>query len=165
MWGLRSLPFILPCQWPSEPQTASCPITRSIHIQRGVLKQGCTGLGFREVVRLLFVLLLLLPGTDPSTYRFWILTLTGKHTGFQYPASASPFVCVCFHIMPCVNCFGRTVLYVRIEYCILVNMYYVSAQGVDERMINVHYYYYYCGVHMICKYFHINLPGRLLYCT
>ena len=23
-------------------------------------------------------------------------------------------------------------------------MYYVSAQGVDERMINVHYYYYYC---------------------
>ena len=22
-------------------------------------------------------------------------------------------------------------------------MYYVSAQGVDERMINVHYYYYY----------------------
>ena len=23
--------------------------------------------------------------------------------------------------------------------------YYVSAQGVDERMINVHYYYYYYG--------------------
>ena len=23
-----------------------------------------------------------------------------------------------------------------------VNMYHVSAQGVDERMINVHYYYY-----------------------
>ena len=23
-------------------------------------------------------------------------------------------------------------------------MYHVSAQGVDERMINVHYYYYYC---------------------
>ena len=23
-------------------------------------------------------------------------------------------------------------------------MYHVSAQGVDERMINVHYYYYFC---------------------
>ena len=31
--------------------------------------------------------------------------------------------------------------YVCIEYCIEVNMYHVSAQGVDERMINVHYYY------------------------
>ena len=29
-----------------------------------------------------------------------------------------------------------------IEYHIQVNMYYVSAQGVDERMINVLYYYY-----------------------
>ena len=29
-----------------------------------------------------------------------------------------------------------------IEYHIQVNMYHVSAQGVDERMINVHYYYY-----------------------
>ena len=32
-----------------------------------------------------------------------------------------------------------------IEYHIWVNMYHVSAQGVDERMINVHsssYYYY-----------------------
>ena len=27
-----------------------------------------------------------------------------------------------------------------IENCIYVNMYHVSAQGVDERMINVHYY-------------------------
>ena len=27
-------------------------------------------------------------------------------------------VCVCFHILPYVNCFGRTVLYLRIEYCI-----------------------------------------------
>ena len=24
-------------------------------------------------------------------------------------------------------------------------MYHVSAQGVDERMINIHYYYYYTG--------------------
>ena len=29
-----------------------------------------------------------------------------------------------------------------IEYHIQVNMYHVSAQGVGERMINVHYYYY-----------------------
>ena len=29
-----------------------------------------------------------------------------------------------------------------IEYHIYVNMYHVSAQGVDERMINVRYYYY-----------------------
>ena len=29
---------------------------------------------------------------------------------------------------------------------IYVNMYYVSAQGINERMINVHYYYYYADV-------------------
>ena len=52
--------------------------------------------------------------------------------------------CVCvFPVILYVNCFGRTVPYVCIEYCIEVNMYHVSAQGVDERMINVHYYYYY----------------------
>ena len=28
-----------------------------------------------------------------------------------------------------------------VEYHIQVNIYYVSAQGVDEGMINVHYYY------------------------
>ena len=39
-----------------------------------------------------------------------------------------------------VNCFGRTVLYMCIEYHIYVNMYHVSAQGVNKRMINVHYY-------------------------
>ena len=33
-----------------------------------------------------------------------------------------------------------------IEYHILVNMYHVSAQGVDERKINVHYDYYYYGL-------------------
>ena len=32
-------------------------------------------------------------------------------------------------------------LYMCIEYHIYVNMYHVSAQGVDERMTNVHYYY------------------------
>ena len=37
-----------------------------------------------------------------------------------------------------VNCFGRTMLYMCIEY--LGNMYHVSAQGVDERMIDIHYY-------------------------
>ena len=30
-------------------------------------------------------------------------------------------------------------------------MYYVSAQGVDERVINVHYYYYLCITSLICK--------------
>ena len=53
-------------------------------------------------------------------------------------------VCVCvvrvfFRIILYVNCFGRTVLYMCIEYHI-----HVSAQGVDERMINV--YYYYCAL-------------------
>ena len=41
----------------------------------------------------------------------------------------------------CVGCFGRTMLNMCIEYYIYVNMYHVSAQGVDERMINVHYCY------------------------
>jgi len=30
-------------------------------------------------------------------------------------------------------------LYMGIEYHIQINMYHVSAQGVDERMINVNY--------------------------
>ena len=58
-------------------------------------------------------------------------------------------VCVCvvrflflFCIILYVNCFGRTMFYMCIEYHIQVNMYHVSAQGVDERIINVHYYYY-----------------------
>ena len=29
-----------------------------------------------------------------------------------------------------------------IEYQVYINMYYVSAQGVDKRVINAHYYYY-----------------------
>ena len=41
----------------------------------------------------------------------------------------------------CVGCFDGTVLCVYIEYHIQVNMYHVRAQGVDERMINVYYYY------------------------
>ena len=49
----------------------------------------------------------------------------------------------CVLTSPYVNCFGRTVLYVCTEYCVEVNMYHVSAQGVDERMTNVHYCYYY----------------------
>ena len=56
-------------------------------------------------------------------------------------------VCVCsilfyFFIILYVNCFGRTMLYMCIEYHVWVNMCHVSVQGVDERMINVHYYYY-----------------------
>ena len=58
-------------------------------------------------------------------------------------------VCVClqcffiyFCIILYVNSFGRTMLYMCIEYHIQVNMYHVSAQGFDECMINIHYYYY-----------------------
>ena len=55
-------------------------------------------------------------------------------------------MCVCsaflllfyFLVILYVNCFGRAMLYMCIEYHILVNMYH-------ERMINVHYYYYYCS--------------------
>ena len=46
-----------------------------------------------------------------------------------------------------VNCFGRTMLYMCIYIYIifrLIYMYRVSAQGIDENMINVHYYYDYC---------------------
>ena len=43
-------------------------------------------------------------------------------------------VCVCVCVLY-VNCFGRTMLYMYTEYHILVNMYHVRAQGVDERII------------------------------
>ena len=33
-------------------------------------------------------------------------------------------------------------LYMCTEYHIYVNIFHVSALGIDERMINVHYYYY-----------------------
>ena len=33
--------------------------------------------------------------------------------------------------------------YMCIEHHIYVNMYHANAQGVDDHMINVHYYYYY----------------------
>ena len=33
-------------------------------------------------------------------------------------------------------------LYMCTEFHIYVNMYHVSAQDVDERIINVHYYYF-----------------------
>ena len=46
------------------------------------------------------------------------------------------------HIIFYVNCNSMTVLGMRIEYCVLVNMYHVSAHGVHERMINVHNHYY-----------------------
>ena len=52
----------------------------------------------------------------------------------------SAFLYIYIFIILYVNCFGRTMLYMCIEYHIQVNMYHVSAQGVDERMINVYYY-------------------------
>ena len=56
--------------------------------------------------------------------------------------------CLSFCIVLCVGCLGGTVLAVRVRVqdiifrltCII----HLSAQGVDERMINVHYYYYWC---------------------
>ena len=57
-------------------------------------------------------------------------------------SACSACVCLFFSIILYVNCFGRTVLYMCIECHIYVNMHHVSTQGIDERMINVHYYYY-----------------------
>ena len=57
-------------------------------------------------------------------------------------------VCVCsaffnfIFIILYVDCFGRTMLYMYKEYHIQITMYHVSAQDIDEHMINVHYYYY-----------------------
>ena len=48
--------------------------------------------------------------------------------------------CAFFNIILHVNCLGRTVLYMCIEYHIQVNMYHVSAQDIDERIIYVHHY-------------------------
>ena len=61
-------------------------------------------------------------------------------------ARARARVCVCVCVCVCSALlydffFGRTLLLMCIEYHMWVNMYHVSAQGVDERMINVHYYY------------------------
>ena len=50
--------------------------------------------------------------------------------------------CVCFFcIILYVNSVGRTELHMGVEYHIQVNIYHVSTRGIDERMINVHYYY------------------------
>ena len=46
-------------------------------------------------------------------------------------------VCLFFRILD-VSCFGKTVLKMCMECHSYVNMYRVSAQGVGERMINVH---------------------------
>ena len=40
-------------------------------------------------------------------------------------------------------------------------MYHVSAQGVDERMINVHYYYYYLSIVCAYTFFCFFLYGAL----
>ena len=50
------------------------------------------------------------------------------------------FECVCvFPYNTLVNCFGRTVLYMCMEYCISVDRYYVNAKSksIDEHMINL----------------------------
>ena len=39
-----------------------------------------------------------------------------------------------------VNCFGKTMLYMCIEYHVYVNMYDASTQGTDEHMIDIYIY-------------------------
>ena len=55
------------------------------------------------------------------------------------------------YIKLCVNCFGKTMLYMCIEYHVYVNMYDASTQGTDEHIIYIYihhddddnnYYYY-----------------------
>ena len=65
-------------------------------------------------------------------------------------------VCVWARVRACVacvfvfpygalcKCLGGIVLSMCMECRIWVDTCRVSAQGVDERMINVHYYYYFC---------------------
>ena len=48
--------------------------------------------------------------------------------------------CLFSRLILYVNRVGMTMLYMCIEYHIYVNMHHMSAQGVDERMLNVHYY-------------------------
>ena len=63
---------------------------------------------------------------------------------FELAASPPPpFFFLCTYLILYVIVFGKTLLYMCIEYCVQVNVYYMSAQGVDECMINAHYYIYY----------------------
>ena len=48
-----------------------------------------------------------------------------------------------------VKCMSRILLYMQIEYCVYVNMHHVSAQGINECMINVCYYRY--NLHASCR--------------
>ena len=57
------------------------------------------------------------------------------HTGIQCVCvcvCVCVYVCVCFCIILYVNSFGRTVLYICIEYHIYVIKYYVNSQRVDD---------------------------------
>ena len=49
-------------------------------------------------------------------------------------------VCLFFHIILYINCFGRTVLYMCIDYGLEVNLYDVSTECIEARVINVPYY-------------------------
>ena len=84
------------------------------------------------------------PATAMRNITHATLKPSSSHTIFPHQLIAMPsfcysHVCVCFHIMPYANCLGWTVLYVHVKYGIYINMYDASTQGVDERMINVHY--------------------------
>ena len=66
---------------------------------------------------------------------------------FEFAAFFFSFFSFCFlyiYIILYVIVSGKTVLYMCIEYLVQANMYYMSAQGVDECIINAHdliYYY------------------------
>ena len=85
----------------------------------GGLKTGVHRTGFQRGCQVVICFV-----APSARHRSIDLSLLNSHTDrkthwFSIPSFCySHFVCVCFHIMPCVNCFGRTVLYVRIEYCI-----------------------------------------------
>ena len=60
-----------------------------------------------------------------KTHSWCISVQHAQHSFPSFPSSQTQLlmnvcvcVCVCFHIIPYVNCFGRTVLYMCIEYCI-----------------------------------------------
>ena len=54
--------------------------------------------------------------------------------------------------------------YMCIEYHIQVNMYHVNTQGVDERMINAHYYYYRLYGHTVGGLSIVYMETSLSYC-
>ena len=63
---------------------------------------------------------------------------------FEFAAfTPPPFFFLCTYLILYVIVFGKTVLCMCTEYHVQANMYYMSAQGINECMINAHDYIYY----------------------